>query len=164
MNILKKARLRPRRPGWDAAERCRNQYAADVLLMHVISPGSVLNPRYPSRSQSSLRWVMRQDGEDGLMLTTSDGESSAGGRRDRKRFACMTAGYSSATALFRSCPVVNAVGQTLGRVRSLMVDVRSRQLRYVVVATGQGKAPIGIPWRTLYFDSTRARLVYYTFT
>ena len=51
-----------------------------------------------------------------------------------------------------------------GSVRSLMVDVRSRQLRYVVVATGQGKAPIVIPWRTLYFDSTRARLVYYTFT
>ena len=98
------------------------------------------------------------------MLTTSDGESSAGGSRDRQRFACVTAGHSSATALFRSCPVVTAVGQTLGRVRSVMVDVRSRQLRYVVVAPGLGKAPIVIPWRTLYFDSTRARLVYYTFT
>ena len=98
------------------------------------------------------------------MLTTSDGESSAGARRYRKRFECMVAGQSSATALFRSCPVVTAMGQTLGRVRSVMVDVRSRQLRYVVVTPGQGKALIIIPWQALYFDSTRTRLVYYTFT
>jgi hypothetical protein len=84
---------------------------------------------------------MRMDGDEGKMLTTS-----AGGSRARKRF------------------VVTAVGQALGRVRSVMVDVHSRQLRYVVVAPGQGKAPIVIPWRALYFDSTRLRLVYYTFT
>ncbi|MEY4207616.1 MAG: hypothetical protein RLZZ20_768 [Pseudomonadota bacterium] len=102
---------------------------------------------------------MRMNGDEGKMLTTS-----AGGSRARKRFACMAAGHSSATALFRSCPVVTAVGQALGRVRSVMVDVHSRQLRYVVVAPGQGKAPIVIPWRALYFDSTRLRLVYYTFT
>ena len=98
------------------------------------------------------------------MLKTSDGGSSAGGNRDRKRFTCMAAGQSSATELFRSCPVVTAVGQTLGRVRSVLVDVRSRQLRYIVVAPNQGKAPIVIPWQALYFDSTRVRLVYYTFS
>lgn len=98
------------------------------------------------------------------MLTTSDGESPAGGSRYRQRFDCMVAGQSPVTALFRSCPVVTAVGQMLGRVRSVMVDVRSRQLRYVVVAPSLGKAPIIIPWQTLYFDSTRTRLVYYTFT
>ena len=38
------------------------------------------------------------------------------------------------------------------------------QLRYVVVAPNQGKAPIVIPWQALYFDSTRVRLVYYTFS
>ena len=98
------------------------------------------------------------------MLRTFDGGSSAGGSRSRKRFACMAAGQSSATELFRSCPVVTAVGQTLGRVKSVLVDVRSRQLRYVVVAPNQGKAPIVIPWQALYFDSTRVRLVYYTFS
>lgn len=107
---------------------------------------------------------MQKEEKDGLMLTSADGESAASAHRDRKRFACMAAGHSSVTALFRSCPVVTAVGQTLGRVRSVMIDVRSRQLRYVVVAPAQGKAPIVIPWQTLYFDSTRVRLVYYTFT
>jgi len=104
------------------------------------------------------------EGKGKLMLKTSDGGSSADGSRDRKRFACMTAGQSSATELFRSCPLVTAVGQTIGRVRSVLVDVRSRQLRYVVVAPHQGKAPIVIPWQALYFDSTRVRLVYYTFS
>lgn len=98
------------------------------------------------------------------MLRTFDGGSSSSGARSRKRFACMTAGQSSATELFRSCPVVTAVGQMLGRVRSVLVDERSRQLRYVVVAPNQGKAPIVIPWQALYFDSSRVRLVYYTFS
>ena len=98
------------------------------------------------------------------MLKTFDGNTSAGGNRGSKRFACMAAGQSSATELFRSCPVVTAVGQMLGRVVSVLVDARSRQLRYVVVAPKQGKAPIVIPWQSLYFDSTRVRLVYYTYS
>lgn len=82
----------------------------------------------------------------------------------RKRFACMSAGQSSATELLRSCPVVTATGQAMGRVRSVLVDVRSRQLRFVIVAPQSGKAPVVIPWQALYFDSSLVRLVYYTFS
>lgn len=98
------------------------------------------------------------------MLKTFEGNQAAGLTQGRKRFTCMAAGQSSATELFRSCPVVTAVGQLLGRVRSVLVDVRSRQLRYIVVAPNHGKAPIVIPWQALYFDSTQVRLVYYTYS
>lgn len=96
------------------------------------------------------------------MLKTFEGRTRAAGAQ-RKRFACMTAGQSSATELLRSCPVVTATGQAMGRVRSVLVDVRSRQLRFVVVAPSGGKAPIVIPWQALYFDSSMVRLVYYTY-
>jgi len=81
-----------------------------------------------------------------------------------KRFACMNAGQSSATELLRACPVVTATGQMMGRVKSVLVDVRSRQLRFVVVTPQGGKAPVFIPWQALYFDSALVRLVYYTFS
>jgi hypothetical protein len=80
-----------------------------------------------------------------------------------KRFSCVKAGQSSATALLRSCPVVTASGQSVGRVHSVLVDTRSRQLRYVIVPSESGKASIIIPWQALYFDSALVRLVYYTF-
>jgi hypothetical protein len=52
----------------------------------------------------------------------------------------------------------------MGRVRSVLVDVRSRQLRYVIIAPNNSKASVVIPWQALYFDSERVRLVYYTFS
>ncbi len=75
----------------------------------------------------------------------------------------METGQSSATALLRSCPVVTASGQAVGRVRSVLVDSRSRQLRYVIATSESSKASIIIPWQALYFDSALVRLVYYTF-
>lgn len=97
------------------------------------------------------------------MLKTFEG-SIAGSRGGRRRFACMHAGQSSATELLRSCPVVTATGQAMGRVRSVLVDVRSRQLRFVVVAPQHGKASVVIPWQALYFDSSLVRLVYFTYS
>jgi len=97
------------------------------------------------------------------MLKNVEGGSGAAKAR-RRRFACMTAGQSSATELLRSCPVVTASGQAMGRVKSVLVDVRSRQLRYVIVASHGSKAPVVIPWQALYFDSSLVRLVYYTFS
>ncbi len=97
------------------------------------------------------------------MLKTFEGGPAAG-KGNRRRFACMSAGQSSATELLRSCPVVTATGQAMGRVRSVLVDVRSRQLRYVVVAPQHGKANVVIPWQALYFDSSLVRLVYYTYS
>jgi hypothetical protein len=96
------------------------------------------------------------------MLKTFEGGPVIAG--DRHRFACMSAGQSSATELLRACPVVTATGQPMGRVRSVMVDLRSRQLRFVVMAPTQGKATVVIPWQALYFDSSLVRLVYYTFS
>lgn len=97
------------------------------------------------------------------MLKNVEGGSSAA-KTQRRRFACMTAGQSSATELLRSCPVVTATGQLMGRVKSVLVDVRSRQLRFVVVTPHGAKAPVVIPWQALYFDSSMVRLVYYTFS
>ncbi len=97
------------------------------------------------------------------MLKTFEG-GPATGKGARRRFACMSAGQSSATELLRSCPVVTATGQAMGRVRSVLVDVRSRQLRYVVIAPQHGKANVVITWQALYFDSSLVRLVYYTYS
>ena len=97
------------------------------------------------------------------MLRTDDGRTGPVSA-PHKRFACMTAGQSSATELLRSCPVVTATGQPMGRVRSVLVDMRSRQLRFVIIAPQGGKAPVVIPWQALYFDSSLVRLVYYTFS
>ena len=98
------------------------------------------------------------------MLKTSNDAKQPGDLGTRKRFTSMTAGQSSATELLRSCPVVTATGQTMGRVRSVLVDARSRQLRFVTVTPNASKASVTIPWQTLYFDSELVRLVYYTFS
>jgi sporulation protein YlmC with PRC-barrel domain len=98
------------------------------------------------------------------MLKTFNDVNQLNERSVRKRFTCMKAGQSSATELLRSCPVVTANGQAMGRVRSVLVDVRSRQLRYVIIAPNNSKASVVIPWQALYFDSERVRLVYYTFS
>ena len=82
----------------------------------------------------------------------------------RKRFNFMTADQSSATELLRSCPVVTATGQAIGRVRSVLVDARSRQLRFVTVIPYNSEATVTIPWQALYFDSDLVRLVFYTFS
>ena len=98
------------------------------------------------------------------MLKTSNDTTPPDGRRGRQRFTCMTAGQASATELLRSCPVVTAAGQTMGRVRSVLVDTRSRQLRFVTVILNNSKATVTIPWQALYFDADLVRLVYYTFS
>ena len=98
------------------------------------------------------------------MLKTSDDTTQPDGRIVGQRFTCMTAGRSSATEILRSCPVVTAAGQTMGRVRSVLVDARSRQLRFVTVTPNNSKASVTIPWQALYFDADLVRLVYYTFS
>jgi hypothetical protein len=98
------------------------------------------------------------------MLMTSNDTKQFNGCGARKRFTCMAAAQSSATELLRSCPVVTATGQSMGRVRSVLVDARSRQLRFVTLTPNNSKATVTIPWQSLYFDAEFARLVYYTFS
>ncbi|MDB5841010.1 MAG: PRC-barrel domain containing protein [Herminiimonas sp.] len=98
------------------------------------------------------------------MLRTFDGGSQTGrpGSGER-RFSCIFARDSTATELLHGCPVVSAGGTIIGRVKSILVDARSRQLRYVVMAPRSGGASVSIPWHALYFDSALARLVFYTY-
>lgn len=99
------------------------------------------------------------------MLRTFNGGSRArpSGAGD-KRFACIFARDSTATELLHGCPIVTASGENLGRVKSILIDARTRQLRYVVMSRHGGSAIVAIPWHALYFDSALARLVFYTFT
>lgn len=99
-----------------------------------------------------------------MKLKTIDGGAVATNRLRGKRFSYLLASQSTATELLRSCPVVTASGQRLGRVHSVLVDMHSRQLRYVMLAPNQGKSTVTIPWNALYFDSALVRLVYYTFS
>lgn len=98
------------------------------------------------------------------MLKTFNGGSrtqppSAGS----KRFSCIVARDAAATELLHGCQVVSAGGDALGQVKSILIDARSRQLRYVVMARESGSATVAIPWHALYFDSALARLVFYTY-
>jgi hypothetical protein len=79
------------------------------------------------------------------------------------RFARVSVHDSAAAEMLQGCPVVTANGEKIGKVEQLIIDLRTHQLRYVVLArkTRRG-AEIAIPWKTLYFDSAMARLVFYT--
>jgi sporulation protein YlmC with PRC-barrel domain len=87
-----------------------------------------------------------------------------GGTRFCRIFAC----DSIATELLQGCPVVTAEGRRIGTVDALLIDRKTRQLRYVILeekANLSAKtAAIAIPWQALYFDSAMARLVFYTYS
>lgn len=99
-----------------------------------------------------------------MSLRTNEGGVGGSIKDTNKRFLCLLAGQSSHTELLRSCPVVTATGQCIGRVKSVLVDAKNRQLRFVVLAAQKGKSAVVIPWQVLYFDSALVRLVYYTYS
>jgi hypothetical protein len=79
------------------------------------------------------------------------------------RFRRVSVRDSASAEMLEGCPVVTASGQLIGEVRQLIIDARTLQLRYVLVAGRRKRcAEIAIPWKTLYFDSAMARLVFYT--
>lgn len=87
------------------------------------------------------------------------------------RFRRVLARDSVATALLHGCPVVTADGAEIGHVESLLIERKTRQLRYVMlkrkthaVEPGITDAAIAIPWQALYFDSATACLVFYTYS
>jgi hypothetical protein len=89
----------------------------------------------------------------------SEHRSAAGGSRFRR----VSVGDSASAEMLPGCPVVTAAGELIGEVRQLIIDARTLQLRYVLVAGKRKRcAEIAIPWKTLYFDSAMARLVFYT--
>lgn len=58
---------------------------------------------------------------------------------------------------------MTASGEIIGKVESILVDVKTRQLRYVMLSPRLASASVAIPWHALYFDSALARLVFYTY-
>lgn len=78
------------------------------------------------------------------------------------RFARVSEHDSSTAQLLQGCPVVTAQGERIGVVDHLMVDVRTQQLRYVMLTRRRNSAMVAIPWHALYFDATLGRLVFYT--
>ena len=98
------------------------------------------------------------------MLRTFNGGSRADSSKPAiKRFSCIFARDSIATELLHGCPVVTAGGDTIGNVRAILIDAKTRQLRYVMLTRRRGSASVAIPWHALYFDSALARLVFYTY-
>ncbi len=98
------------------------------------------------------------------MLRTFNGGARAGApRAGTRRFSCIFARDSIATELLHGCPVVTAAGDIIGNVKSILIDAKTRQLRYVMLAPRRGSASLAIPWHALYFDSALARLVFYTY-
>jgi hypothetical protein len=99
------------------------------------------------------------------MSHTFNGGSRNGVPKVRaKRFSCIFARDSAATELLHGCPVVTGAGESIGSVKSILVDSKTRQLRYVMTSSGKGDASVALPWHALYFDSVLARLVFYTYS
>jgi sporulation protein YlmC with PRC-barrel domain len=91
-------------------------------------------------------------------------QPNPGGARFRRVFAR----DSTTMALLQGCPVVTAEGAELGTVESLLIERKTRQLRYVVLTCKTGEngnsAAVAIPWQALYFDSATSCLVFYTYS
>ena len=82
--------------------------------------------------------------------------------KHKSRFICLTANADNAAERLRDCPVVSLDGKLIGRVESILVDLLSKELCFVVLACKNRRAAVVIPWQLLYFDSSLVRLVYYT--
>jgi hypothetical protein len=78
--------------------------------------------------------------------------------------ACVFAPDANATLLLQGCPVVTAKGEMIGKVKSILHAVKTRQLRYVMLSLAGGTTAVAIPWEAVYFDSALARLVFYTYS
>jgi hypothetical protein len=98
----------------------------------------------------------------GMLRILKGGSDARAVRPSRPRFSSLFARDASATEMLQGCPVVTAAGDWIGAVRSILIDTRSRQLRYVMLLSRPGNALIAIPWHALYFDSALSRLVFFT--
>lgn len=67
-----------------------------------------------------------------------------------------------ATEMLHGCPVVTGAGDMIGHVRSILIDAKTRQIRYVLLSSSASNASVAVPWHALYFDSALMRLVFYT--
>jgi PRC-barrel domain len=63
-------------------------------------------------------------------------------------------------AVLQGCPVITLDGNAIGYVDDVIVDVPTRHLRYVMLASNSGAA-MALPWQSLCFDSALASLVFH---
>lgn len=99
-----------------------------------------------------------------MHLAFSGAKPGGASRHKITRLTWISAGGSQAFRLLHGCPVVAADGALLGKVDGLIIDARSHKPRFVTLrGTAPSTAVLAIPWQSLYFDSTLAHLVFYTF-
>lgn len=84
-------------------------------------------------------------------------------RRRLVRLSWVNSGGSQAFQLLQGCPVVTIEGELLGSVDGLMVDALSYRPRFVTLKRHDSACPLALPWHSLYFDSSLAHLVFYTY-
>ena len=98
-----------------------------------------------------------------MSYTFDSGSQVSSIKHKSRRFACIFARDSVATELLHGCPVVTGAGERIGNVRSILIDAKTRQIRYVMLSTSTSSNSIAVPWHALYFDSALVRLVFYTY-
>lgn len=85
-------------------------------------------------------------------------------KRSITRLSWLSAGGSQAFQLLQGCPVVTVEGGKIGNVDGLIIDAVSHKPRFVTLHhENRCSASVAIPWHSLYFDSTLAHLVFYTY-
>ena len=99
-----------------------------------------------------------------MSYTFDSGPHASPGKKTGRRFSCIFARDSVATELLHGCPVVTGAGDLIGKVRSILIDAKTRQIRYVILSSSLSKTSIAVPWHALYFDSALVRLVFYTYS
>jgi hypothetical protein len=99
-----------------------------------------------------------------MHLAFNGAKRNATPRRNLTRLSWMSAGGSQAFQLLHGCPVVTVDGETIGRVDGLIIDSVTHKPRFVTLHhRNHTGASVAIPWHSLYFDSTLAHLVFYTY-
>ena len=99
-----------------------------------------------------------------MSYTFDSGSHSSRKKYGGRRFSCIIARDSVATELLHGCPVVTGGGDLIGKGRSILIDAKTRQIRYVILSCSATQTSLAVPWHALYFDSALVRLVFYTFS
>lgn len=99
-----------------------------------------------------------------MHLAFNGAKRNGASSRSLTRLSWMSAGGSQAFQLLHGCPVVTVEGNVIGNVDGLIVDTASHKPRFVTLhQRNRASASVAIPWHSLYFDSTLAHLVFYTY-
>jgi hypothetical protein len=100
-----------------------------------------------------------------MSYTFDSGSKTSPKKPSGRRFSCIFARDSVATELLHGCPVVTGAGDRIGTVKSILIDTKTRQIRYVILSSTIARnTSVAVPWHAMYFDSALVRLVFYTYS